>query len=140
MTSRDSRPSLFIDQFDFCTGESLLSAEGSAPLADPDFQVLGRLDSATLTTTIEVCDFVSGACFPVDIDLTWTGTGEIERNKDSLHFDTPCCKFRQRFMGTRRVAEASGSISDGVTNFIPEPAVFAQLVTAENARVTIGCE
>jgi hypothetical protein len=45
--------SLFISQFDDCTGTPLLAADGSTLLADPDFQVFGQLKAATLNTTVK---------------------------------------------------------------------------------------
>jgi hypothetical protein len=79
--SASSHAAVTISQRDECTDTVLLGATGLAELADPDFQVIGPLTSATLDTTIEVFDFVSSSSFNVDVAMTWTGTGDVNRKK-----------------------------------------------------------
>jgi hypothetical protein len=40
-------------------------------------------------------------------------------------------------MGTFRDATASGTVSDGTTNFTPEPAVFADMGSVKQGEVDI---
>ena len=89
--SASSATSLFISQYDACTGTQLLAADGFASLADPDFQVLGKLNSATLTATVSMFDFVSGTSFDVDVNLAWTGAGPLSRQNGNSHFHSPGC-------------------------------------------------
>jgi len=137
--SSSSGASIFISQFDCNTGASF-DAFGFAPLADPDFQVFGRLNSARLNTTIPV--FVLDSSVPVanvDIDLTWTGTDGLSRGNSHTHFSSPNCTINSRFNGTFRSAEASGSVSIGARNFTPNPSEFAMLSSTRNGTVEIGC-
>jgi len=125
-----------IDQFDFCTGTETLFAEGQATLAAGEFQIK-MLTTATLNATIEVFDFVSGASFPVDVSVSWTGVGATTTQKDHFQIKGPDFKVNSRFMGTFRNATASGTVSDGTTNFTPESAVFADMGSVKQGEVDI---
>jgi len=125
-----------IDQFDFCTGTETLFAEGQATLAAGEFQIK-MLTTATLNATIEVFDFVSGASFPVDVSVSWTGVGATTTQKDHFQIKGPDFKVNSRFMGTFRDATASGTVSDGTTNFTPESAVFADMGSVKQGEVDI---
>jgi hypothetical protein len=133
------RASLFISQYDFCTGTQLLAADGFALLADSDLQVSSKLESATLNATVNVFDFVSGTSFDVFVDLTWTGIGPLSRQNSHSHFHSPGCTFNNHSNGTFRSAEASGSVSDGATNFTPEPSLGIDIFSVKGGSVTIGC-
>jgi hypothetical protein len=135
-----SESNLFVSLFQFnsCTGQ-FLDAFGFATLADEAFQVDNQLRSATLTATVELCGFGAGICVPFDINLTWTGTGVLEREKTTTHLDTPNCKFRSHFMGSFRDAVAIGSVSGFGTNFTPDPSFAAELLDVKTGRITIGC-
>src|SRR5262249_32672552 len=65
-----------IFQFDSCSGIQLMAAFGQASLAAADFQVARGLNSATLNTTVQVFDFISGNTVNVDLALNWTATGD----------------------------------------------------------------
>jgi hypothetical protein len=134
-----SQAFIFISQYNFCTDTLLLNAEGFALLSNADFDVSGKLDLATLNTTINVFDFVSNTSFDIFIDLTWTGIGPLSRQSNNSHFNTPGCKIHSRFRGTFRSAEASGTVSDGTTNFTPEPSLGADLGLVKSGDVVIGC-
>lgn len=126
-----------IDQFDFCTSTETLFAVGEATLAAGEFQIDKMLTTATLNTTIEVFDEVSGTSFPVDIGVSWTGVGATTTQKDHFQIHGPDFKVNSRFMGTFRDATASGTVSDGTTNFTPESAVFADMGSVKQGEVDI---
>lgn len=130
---------MFISQYDTCAGIQLIAAEGFASLADTDFQVFGRLNSASLTATVNVFDFVSNTSFDIYIDLVWTGTGGIYRQSSHSHYDSPGCSFNTRFVGSFRPAVATGSVSDGTTNFTPDPSLGYDIYSSKNGEVYIGC-
>jgi hypothetical protein len=52
---------VMIDQFDNCTGATLLSAFGEATLTDQAFEVKSQLTSATLNATVQVTDSITGS-------------------------------------------------------------------------------
>ncbi|HLA05801.1 MAG TPA: hypothetical protein VJ022_00030 [Anaerolineales bacterium] len=137
--SASSWTSLYISQYDYCTDTQLLAADGFASLAPPDFQVSEKLDSAALSATVNVYDYVSDSSFNVLVDLTWRGIGPLSRQKNRSHFHSPGCIINSRFNGTFRPAEASGSVSDGAMNFIPDPSVGAGISSSKSGTVVIGC-
>jgi hypothetical protein len=106
-------------------------------LAAGEFQIDKMLTTATLNATIEVFDEVSGTSFPVDISVSWAGFGASTTQKDHFQIHGPDFKVNSRFMGTFRDATASGTVSDGTTNFTPEPAVFADMGSVKQGEVDI---
>jgi hypothetical protein len=130
---------LFISQYDFCTDTQLLRASGYTQLADAEFQVSPQLDSATLNTTVNVFDFESNTSFDVFVNLAWTGISPLSRDSSKFHFKSPGCNYHLRIRGDFRFAEASGSVSDGTTNFTPDPSVDARIYSSKSGEVVIGC-
>lgn len=124
-------------RFDACANEWLMYAEGSATLADGDFTVDKKLDSATLSTTINVYDFFSDSFFDVFVDLTWTAIGGPTRSTSIQHVKLEGFISTLKYTGTGRIAEAVGFVSDGSTNFSPNPGAdgFIQYVTTGDVMV-----
>jgi hypothetical protein len=131
------RATIELLQLDSCSGKLLLSALGVATLTPDQFQIDTQFNAATLNATIEVTDFVSGNTFPVDVSVSWTGSGDIVREKDHVHLKEPGFKLNARSIGTSRNAIASGTVSDGTTNFTPEPAVSAEMGSTKSGAVVI---
>ena len=136
--SPDSYIFLFISQYNSCTDTQLLQADAVAPLTDADFRISGRLKSATLNTTITVLDYLSNTSFDIFVDLAWTAIGPLSNQSSNFHFKTPGCISHFLFKDTIRLAEASGTISDGTTNFAPDPSVNAQFYSTKTGQVFIG--
>jgi len=131
---------LFIFQVDYCTDPPTVLHDIShfASLGDPDLQVTRKLTSATLSATVNVYDFASDSFFDVFVDLAWTGNGPLVRQSSNSHFNSPGCKIHSRFRGTFRPAEVLGSISDGTTNFTPEPG-GGTISSVKQGDLFIGC-
>jgi hypothetical protein len=110
-----------ISQFDFCDQDFILGAFGFAPLSDSAFHVRKDLESAQLTTTVEVSDSVSGSSFPVSINITWTAIGEPRRDDSRFQTRFPGFFFNEQLRGISREAVAAGTVSDGTINFIRAP-------------------
>jgi hypothetical protein len=130
--------SVSIFQQNVCTGILLLNA-GGATTTDFDFQVDKKLNSATLNATVHVYDGVSPSEFDIFLDLTWTGFGPTSRQTDHFHSNFPGCKTKFRSNGLFRSAEASGSVSDGVTNFTPDAALVANIFRTKSGNLVVGC-
>jgi len=116
---------VFIGQFDFCTDTDLLIAFGSTSAAT--FQVGSQFSSATLSATIPVTDELTGNTFNVSVSVNWTATGPIQSEVSTFHFHTKGFTENDQFNAKFRDAQASGTISDGTTNFSPSPSDFAQI-------------
>lgn len=128
---------MIIDVFDSCTDTFLRSGFGFAVLSPDEFQIDKKLTSATLNTTMEVFDDLSGTSLPVDVSLSWTGTGDTVREQRHSHVKMPGFILNSHSNGTSRNAVASGTVSDGTTNFTPEPAVSAGLAFFKEGEVVI---
>jgi hypothetical protein len=123
---------LSLSEFNNCTNTQLLSADGQANTAG--FQFDRQLRTATLITTLPVTDFVSNTTFNVALDLSWTGTGDVVRQTGhTSHSRSPGFNVYVHSNGTSRTAIASGTVSDGTTNFTPSATTDASI-----AFITIG--
>jgi len=135
-----SGANIYISQYDICNNYvQLLGASGFTPLGSGDFQVSKDLGAATLNVTINVYDYVSDTSFDVAVNLDWVGIGDLQKGKSSSQYQSGKCKFHSRWMGSWRFAESTGTISNGVTNFTPDPSVYANLQSVKSGDVTIGC-
>lgn len=135
----ETTPSAFVSlfQFDNCSFTVLLSASGFADLPAGAFQMKQNLDSATLNASVDVFDSVSNTTFPVDISVSWTGSGALTVSRFHNIFRTP--GFRENFAstGVSRAAAASGSVTALGTNFSPGPAVFADLESVKQGDLQV---
>jgi hypothetical protein len=132
-----ARGEIDLFQVDNCAGRLLVSAFGLAMLTPDQFQIDKQLNAATLSATIEVTDVVSGNAFPVDVSVNWTGCGDTVSDKSHDHLKEPGFKRNARLTGTVRNATASGSVSDGTSNFTPQPASFADMGLVKQGEVEI---
>ena len=130
-----SEADILIGQFDNCTGILLLDAFGSN--FNANFQVGNKLLSAALNTTISVTDILTGNTFPVSVNLAWTSTSAITHEDQIIHFHTQGFIANAHFNADFRLANASGTVSAGTTNFTPSPSVFAQIALAKDVSVAI---
>ena len=120
--------SVQIYQYDACTDTTLRDAAGlSDSLATGAFQVSKQIDQASLHTTILASDLVSGASFPVTVDIGLVGISDIVRNHSNTNEVYPGCHIINRWKGSGRDAVATGSVSDGTTNLTPAPSDFAEV-------------
>jgi len=142
---------VFVDIFQFDPGnprnprdDTFHSFSGYAELTSGQFQVVGNLDSASLSAVVNVCEFEGKEpppqpnCFDVTVDLTWTGAGALNTasGKSNVRFDG--CKVHSTFTNSFRSAVAGGSVSDGVTNFTPNPSDYADMSTFSFKDTFIG--
>ena len=132
---------VFIDLFkeDTCTGTGLLSASNLAPADIVNFQVAGNLDSATLLATVPMFDFVSNTAFDLTVDLTWTGTSSLGHQNSQFKQNFEGCHINLKNNSAFRYAEASGTVSDGTTNFTPSPSTQGTIFLAMGGEISHGC-
>jgi hypothetical protein len=120
---------VFIDQFNSCAGTEL-RAFGSS--SNPTFRI-SDLNSARLQAIVPLTDQVTGNTFTVSVDMSWTATTSVIRTRENEtdHIGNSILTIEGTFFN--RDASASGTVSDGTTNFTPSPAYLAQL-----ARLTVA--
>lgn len=124
-----------IYQYDECNFTFLVNAQ-SPPntIADTDFQVTKNFNTASLKTTVNVYDAVTGSYFDVIVDLAWTATGDPPfRETLFLQDKSNGFIFTQKTTSTTRAAEVGGTVYLGTTNYSPNPATYGSI-----QNVTIG--
>lgn len=109
--------------------EMLMAAFGVVPLGASDFVMSKNLATAALDTTVQMTDESSGSTFSVKVDLTWKATAAPRRFKERYSYETTGFSFSGRVRGTTRVASASGSVSDGTTEYVTGASDFARLLS-----------
>jgi hypothetical protein len=135
-----SSTAIFLSRYDQCTDTLLLAAEGVRDLAEPDLQISSKLDSATLNTTVTMVDTLTGDTFDLSVDLSWVGIGPTRRQDSSFRFGDKVCRIMGSFKLTIRNAIATGTVTDGVTNFTPQDSFAGELISSNNKEMSIGCE
>jgi hypothetical protein len=75
--------------------------------------------------------------FNLSLALTWIAVGELEKTKLNDRYRTPDFASINHFSGSSRSAGASGSVSDGNTNFAPDATDDARISSGKGGVVTI---
>jgi hypothetical protein len=117
---------------DNCAGVRLIDATGYTNLERSEFEVAGNLDSAAVNTKVTLYDRVSQSAFDVYVDVTWTATTPMIRYvgknlERGPSYDSGMCHWIESQIYHKRDAQASGTISDGQTDFTPQPSVNAEI-------------
>ena len=133
--------SVGIFEYDACTDTTILDASGlTEALPAGALQVSKQLDQASLAMTLPLTDIDTGATFDVDVNVVWVGTSAIHRddvNSNDLYGRG--CHVLNRWKGSGRTADASGTVSDGVTNYTPTTIHDAEIGMVIDGFEVIGC-
>lgn len=114
---------LVATQVDECQGKDLLAAKASVALGPGAFSVSPDLGTATLVAAVKA----PGRAATVNVRLTWTAT-EPAIAADTSVSPTGLGRWsRAPVHRVLRVAEAAGTVSDGVGNLTPVAAADATL-------------
>jgi hypothetical protein len=118
---------------------SLISADGFAWLPADALQIDGRLNTASLRTTVDLYDWVSETTIPVAIDINWIGNGDTITGRERTHFHVRKSNFLKidSFAEKIRISEASGTVMLRGENVTPEPAWDAKLATRTSSELII---
>jgi hypothetical protein len=122
-------------QSDLCTNELLRGIFGGT--VDASFQADAKLTGASLQATIGGTDFISEVEVQVEVDIAWTGTGELVSQTSRSRVKEPGFLVSQWFKGTSRYAAASGTVSVEGQNLTPNPADFGQIFRARFGELDI---
>lgn len=128
-SSDKARVHLVITVLDECEDVGLLKAEGKAQLKDGEFRYNPLLRWATLNTTISMSVYKSEEKFDTTVALAWSGV-EPSVSADTSTVPEQLGRFERMSAPVRRtlrLAEASGTISNGTDNFTPEPSIDASI-------------
>jgi hypothetical protein len=130
-----------IFQYDSCTDTSLLQAVGQTDsLGATQLQISRQLDWAWMKTTVTMTNIDTGDLFDVNVNVSWVGTSDIvrdtENTNDRYSLD---CHVLNRWKGSGRQADASGVVTDGVTNFTPIASQPGEIGLVIDGFEVIGC-
>jgi hypothetical protein len=130
-----------IFEYDSCTDTVLLQAVGEiAPSSAADLRVSRQLLWATLKANITLTNIDTGDTFDVSVDVAFTSTSAIHRDTENSNDRYGrFCHVLNRWKGTGRDAVASGTVSDGVTNFTPTASQPAEIGMVIDGFEVIGC-
>jgi hypothetical protein len=133
--------SVSLYQYNACTNVQLLSAHGDAPLGKQDFEVAGNLENARLAAaTVHMFDYASGTPFDISVDLTWKAISPLGHQNSHYSYNFQGCHIDSRYEGTFRFSQASGTVSDGSTNFTSSASTSANVNANRSGEVASGCE
>jgi hypothetical protein len=116
----------YITQYDVCDGSYRIYADGYASIS-PSFDVDSRFNSAHLSVTMNLFDYLTGTQLPVVYDLAWVGYGSLYSLKQRQEYKAPGVLIKQSLNATQRNATASGSVAVGGVNVTPEPFEFGDI-------------
>jgi hypothetical protein len=99
--------------------EILMDASGTVQLAKKSLIVDSQVQSAYLNTTVQVYDSVTEKNIQLRLNLIWTGTSDLKQSRRDFFYQAPgvLVKTNKNFNSISRIAQASGSLSDGFTNY-----------------------
>lgn len=117
--------SVKISRYNECTADSeteiLMDASGTVQVPKKSLAVDNQVQSAHLNTTVRVYDSVTKKEIQLRLNLTWTGTSDVKPSQNDFFYQIPGVPVRtnQKVSSISRIAQASGSLSDGFTNYTP---------------------
>jgi hypothetical protein len=114
----------------------ILELSGSVELTDNALEVSGTLDSGRLTTTVAVTDLISEEIFNVDIDLAWSGAGDLVTSQSDFYFQAPGVvkKMKGRSPSKRRLAQCAGNVLVGERDFTPNLTQDAEVLSFQVSK------
>jgi hypothetical protein len=132
-------------QLDSHGGETrLIDVAGSVETQPGGFVLNEDLSTASLHVTIPVCGAkllnngrlkqrLFNDCFDVNVDLQWSGSGEITSASGSDEYQAGDCTVQIASAYHRRAASATGTVSGGRTNLTPNASVSAFVATTTHS-------
>jgi hypothetical protein len=137
-----ARPSgwIFVHVFqaDFCANTVIHTAITTVPLSESELELSGNLHWATLQTTVSLVDYETNEPFDVAIDLTWRATNPRRHENTPGHYNYGGCHFNYHYNTAYRIAEVSGRVSVGTTNYSPSQ-LWGTLFSTKYGEAFHGC-
>jgi hypothetical protein len=129
-----------IFEYDSCAGTTVLDATGQVDsLPAGAFQVSNQLDQASLNTVLPASDLVSGRSFDITVNVAWTGTSDITRSHSNTNQVYPGCHIINRWKGSGRDANASGTVAGGGADLTFTSSQFGEIGYVQDGSEIMGC-
>lgn len=122
-------------QFDTCQGIQVADAFGE--VSGVTFQGDQALTAASLTATIPLNNVDGSPAPTLTVAVTWQGFGANTTEIDTTFIHSPGFTYRARSQSVTRSASATGSISDGVNEYVTGPTLSADVSMAQNGSITV---
>lgn len=126
-----------IYRYDSCQHLYVFEGWGSAALPAEALDTSGSLQSASVTTSIDVYDWYSGTPTSVAIDLDWTGVGETFHGSSRYQNNYGHSMYMSRSTGSSREAEVTGTILLGGTTNVVTGWSYGFLYNSQGGTVSI---
>lgn len=123
------------DQNDACSFVQVAQAEGQA--VGVDVQGDQQLTTASVNATVPLTGFGVPDGFTLTISVTWHGIGETTTATDTSKVRTPGGHIITRTVTSERSGIATGTVSDGTTNYASMPSTFTDLFYDHAGQVVI---
>jgi hypothetical protein len=130
---------IYISQYDTCSGTQILFVDAIADQPEPALQIDPKLGQASLHTTLNVTDTLSGTTFDIAIDMTWTGFGPLRHDQYNFRLDGQDCRIHDHNNLVERAITATGSVWSETQNFTPEPSVGGWLISTNSHFQYYSC-
>jgi hypothetical protein len=111
-------------------------AEGQA--LGVDVQGDQQLTTASVNATVPLTGFGVSDGFTLTISLAWHGVGETTTGSEMLKSRWASGLSISRLVTTERSAIATGTVSDGTTNYASTPSPFGELFYNQAGDVMIN--
>jgi hypothetical protein len=121
---------VFVSEVDFCTQQILRDIFGVT--SDVVLQADPKLTEASLQATITAVDNVSSAEVQVEVDVAWTGTGELVSRSDRSRIKMSSLLLSTWFKGIFRDAVASGTVVVDGENLATDASIVADIFRARS--------
>lgn len=125
-----------VSQINFCTGEFLRSLSGGGTEGSFDVDHV-KLSEAHLEATILAFDELTESEVPVEVDLTWTATGDLVSLSERFRQKQPGLLVSFFSKGTLRDAAASGTVLVGGENLTPNGSDQAEILRSREGSLSI---
>ena len=112
-------------------------AEAFGQTDDAAFDADNSLNEARVRATIPTVDFIRNAEVLVEVELTWTGSGELFSTSQRERFRVPGQMETTWFKGAFREAAATGTVVVEGENLTPNESDFAQVVRARSGQLIV---
>ncbi len=121
-------------KYNFCTG---VSSSGYGSSNDFTSTLSKQLDSANLTGTFTITDYSTGTTKNADVNINWTGTGDVSRGNSHYRYQNAGYSSNYRSVGSSRQANVSGSVTVDGTNILAGLTGYGNLNSSTNASLEI---
>jgi hypothetical protein len=129
---------LGVTRYDICSSTYLVNAQVfGVPIPSGMFQVEKKLSGATIHGSVEVCDFVTGACLPMNVSLTVTPAGETTTVHQVTRWNDGTTKYTYTTDQISQPASATGSITYGGFEYVQGEPIVGVLGTFKSRQVAV---